>query len=68
MVILKNGEIMKKYMFIIPLFALATITGCSESWEELQKDREYKLSCHPIEANGCIGFASDKSIMLEDEL
>jgi len=56
-----------KYMFVLPLFALATLTGCNENWEELQKDREYQLTCHPIEANGCIGWLGAKPIMLEEE-
>ena len=57
-----------KYMFVVPLFVLATLTGCNENWEELQKDREYQLTCQPVDANGCIGFLTDKPIMLEDDV
>jgi len=56
-----------KYMFVIPLFVLATLTGCTQL-EEIQREQQQELTCHPIEANGCIGFLTDKTIMLEDEI
>jgi len=42
------------------------LAGCSQL-EEIQKEQQQQLTCHPIEANGCIGFLEDKSIMLIKE-
>ena len=56
-----------KYMFVVPLFVLATLTGCTQL-EEIQREQQQELTCQPVEANGCIGFLTDKPIMLEDEV
>jgi len=40
------------------------LSGCSQLQ---QKQEDLQLICSPIEANGCIGFAKDKSIMLLKE-
>tara|TARA_R110000751_G_scaffold48608_1_gene108101 strand:+ start:1928 stop:2101 length:174 start_codon:yes stop_codon:yes gene_type:complete len=56
-----------KYMFVVPLFVLATLTGCTQL-EEIQKEQQQELTCQPVDANGCIGFLTDKPIMLEDEV
>ena len=56
-----------KYMFVVPLFVLATLTGCTQL-EEIQREQQQELTCQPVDANGCIGFLTDKSIMLEDEV
>jgi hypothetical protein len=47
---------------LIPLaIVLMMISGCSKFQQE-------QLTCHPIKANGCIGWLSDKPIMLEQNL
>ena len=46
---------------VITLWLLA---GCSQL---AQKQADLQLICEPVEANGCIGFAKDKSIMLITE-
>ena len=56
-----------KYMFVVPLFVLATLTGCTQL-EEIQREQQQELTCQPVDASGCIGFLTDKSIMLEDEV
>jgi|TARA_R110000823_G_scaffold75249_5_gene172115 hypothetical protein len=56
-----------KYMFVVPLFVLATLTGCTQL-EEIQREQQQELTCQPVDANGCIGFLTDKPIMLEDEV
>jgi hypothetical protein len=40
------------------------LAGCSQLE---QKQADLQLICEPVEANGCIGFAKDKSIMLITE-
>jgi hypothetical protein len=59
---------MNKTLIIFMLIPLAVVvmmlSGCSQL-EEMQQEQ---LSCHPVEANGCIGWLGDKPIMLEEEL
>ena len=50
--------------YFIVILALAMTSGCSEL---AQKQADLQLICEPVEANGCIGFAKDKSIMLITE-
>jgi hypothetical protein len=52
---------MKNIWFIC---IVTIITGCSQLE---QKQADLQLICKPVEANGCIGFAKDKSIMLITE-
>ena len=56
-----------KYMFVVPLFVLVTLAGCTQL-EEIQREQQQELTCQPVDANGCIGFLTDKPIMLEDEV
>ena len=49
------------FMLIPLVTVLMMISGCSKFQQE-------KLTCHPIEANGCIGWLGDKPIMLEEDL
>lgn len=50
---------------LIPLaVVLMMLSGCSQ----LEKMQQEQLSCHPVEANGCIGWLGAKPIMLEEEL
>ena len=45
---------------LIPLaIVLMMLSGCSKFQQE-------QLTCHPIEANGCIGWLGDKPIMIKD--
>ena len=44
--------------------AIVILSGCSQL---AQKQADLQLICEPVEANGCIGFAKDKSIMLITE-
>ena len=52
-----------KYTFIM-IMTLIMMSGCNKLNE---KQADLQLICDPIEANGCIGFAKDKSIMLITE-
>ena len=52
-----------KYTFIM-ILALIMLSGCNKLNE---RKADLQLICDPIEANGCIGFAKDKSIMLLKE-
>lgn len=56
-----------KYMLVVPLFVLVTLAGCTQL-EEIQREQQQELTCQPVDASGCIGFLTDKSIMLEDEV
>ena len=49
------------FMLIPLVIVLMMISGCSKFQQE-------QLTCHPIEANGCIGWLGDKPIMLEEDL
>jgi len=55
-----------KYFIVIGVTALALVmtSGCSQL---ANKQADLQLICEPIKANGCIGFAKDKSIMLITE-
>tara|TARA_R110000772_G_scaffold64277_2_gene143919 strand:+ start:58 stop:222 length:165 start_codon:yes stop_codon:yes gene_type:complete len=53
---------------LIPLaVVLMMVSGCSQL-EAIQKEHQQQLTCHPIEANGCIGWLGDKPIMIEKDL
>jgi len=43
------------------------LAGCSQL-EEIQREQQQQLTCHPIKANGCIGFLEDKSIITEEDI
>jgi len=62
---------MNKTLIVFMLIPLAVVlmmlSGCSQL-EEMQKEQQQQLTCHPIEANGCIGWLGSKPIMLEQEL
>ena len=49
------------FMLIPLVIVLLMISGCSKFQQE-------QLTCHPIEANGCIGWLGEKPIMLEQDL
>ena len=49
------------FMLIPLVIVLMMISGCSKFQQE-------QLTCHPIKANGCIGWLGDKPIMLEEDL
>ena len=52
------------FMLIPLVIVLMMISGCTQ----LEEMQQQQLSCHPIVANGCIGWLADKPIMLEEEL
>ena len=52
------------FMLIPLVIVLMMLSGCSK----LEEMQQQQLSCHPIVANGCIGWLGDKPIMLEEEL
>jgi hypothetical protein len=52
------------FMLIPLVIVLMMISGCTQ----LEEMQQQQLSCHPIVANGCIGWLGDKPIMLEEEL
>ena len=49
------------FMLIPLVIVLMMISGCNKFQQE-------QLTCHPIEANGCIGWLGEKPIMLEQDL
>ena len=57
--------------YFVVILALIMMSGCS--WNSFavsqlaNKQADLQLICEPVEANGCIGFAKDKSIMLITE-
>jgi len=51
-----------KYLLVI--LTVVLMSGCSQLAD---KQADLQLICEPVEANGCIGFAKDKSIMLIKE-
>ena len=56
-----------KYTFMVILTVLL-MSGCSQLKNvSSDKQADLQLICEPVEANGCIGFAKDKSIMLITE-
>jgi hypothetical protein len=50
--------------YFVVILALIMMSGCSQL---ANKQADLQLICEPVEANGCIGFAKDKSIMLIKE-
>ena len=73
---------MTKYMFVVFLFVLATITGCSELEREMMMKRqnmegypftmcdenESLLVCDSADLVHCWGYLEDKPIMLGEDL
>jgi hypothetical protein len=62
------NNLMQIVFISIPiLIVVMMLSGCSQL-EDVQREQQQQLTCHPIEANGCIGWLGDKPIMLEEEL
>jgi len=62
------NNLMQIVFISIPiLIVVMMLSGCSQL-EDMQREQQQQLTCHPIEANGCIGWLGDKPIMLEQEL
>ena len=62
------NNLMQIVFISIPiLIVVMMLSGCSQL-EDMQREQQQQLTCHPIEANGCIGWLGDKPIMLEEEL
>ena len=59
---------MNKTLIIFMLIPLAVVLMMLSGCTQLEKMQQEQLSCHPVEANGCIGWLGDKPIMLEEEL
>jgi hypothetical protein len=59
---------MNKTLIIFMLIPLAVVLMMLSGCTQLEEMQQQQLSCHPIEANGCIGWLGDKPIMLEEEL
>ena len=59
---------MNKTLIIFMLIPLAVVLMMLSGCSQLEEMQQQQLSCHPIEANGCIGWLGDKPIMLEEEL
>ena len=59
---------MNKTLIIFMLIPLAVVLMMLSGCTQLEKMQQEQLSCHPIEANGCIGWLGSKPIMLEQEL
>jgi hypothetical protein len=59
---------MNKTLIIFMLIPLAVVVMMLSGCSQLEEMQQQQLSCHPIEANGCIGWLGDKPIMLEEEL
>ena len=59
---------MKDMFYIVVIVGLlgVLLVGCTNN-RFTNKQADLHLICDPIEANGCIGFAKDKSIMLITE-
>ena len=59
-----------KYMGIVSVLALLTVTGCSAFEKQINKynNDKYAIKCYPADAVGCIGWVGDKPIMIEEEL
>ena len=60
---------MKDMFYIVVIVGLlgVLLVGCTNNNPFEHKQADLHLICDPIEANGCIGFAKDKSIMLITE-
>jgi hypothetical protein len=62
------NNLMQIVFISIPiLIVVMMLSGCSQL-EDMQREQQQQLTCHPIEANGCIGWLGSKPIMLEQEL
>ena len=59
---------MNKTLIIFMLIPLAVVLMMLSGCSQLEEMQQQQLSCHPIEANGCIGWLGSKPIMLEEEL
>ena len=59
---------MNKTLIIFMLIPLAVVVMMLSGCTQLEEMQQQQLSCHPIEANGCIGWLGSKPIMLEQEL
>jgi hypothetical protein len=59
---------MNKTLIIFMLIPLAVVLMMLSGCTQLEEMQQQQLSCHPIEANGCIGWLGSKPIMLEQEL
>lgn len=59
---------MNKTLIIFMLIPLAVVLMMLSGCTQLEEMQQQQLSCHPIEANGCIGWLGSKPIMLEEEL
>ena len=59
---------MNKTLIIFMLIPLAVVLMMLSGCTQLEKMQQEQLSCHPIEANGCIGWLGSKPIMLEEDL
>ena len=59
---------MNKTLIIFMLIPLAIVVMMLSGCSQLEKMQQEQLSCHPVEANGCIGWLGSKPIMLEEDL
>tara|TARA_R110000764_G_scaffold153480_1_gene241400 strand:- start:28 stop:207 length:180 start_codon:yes stop_codon:yes gene_type:complete len=59
---------MNKTLIIFMLIPLAVVLMMLSGCTQLEEMQQQQLSCHPIEANGCIGWLGSKPIMLEEDL
>ena len=59
---------MNKTLIIFMLIPLAVVVMMLSGCSQLEEMQQQQLSCHPIEANGCIGWLGSKPIMLEEDL
>lgn len=58
---------MTKYTIIF-IVALVALTGCSELEQQMiEKQTRGQIQCLPADAQGCIGWVGDKSIIIEEE-
>jgi len=60
--------LMNKTLIIFMLIPLAVVVMMLSGCTQLEEMQQQQLSCHPIEANGCIGWLGSKPIMLEEDL
>ena len=59
---------MNKTLIVFMLIPLAIVVMMLSGCSQLEEMQQQQLSCHPVEANGCIGWLGAKPIMLEEEL
>lgn len=53
--------------YLIVILTVLLMSGCNQLSTISSEQADLRLICEPVEANGCIGFAKDKSIMLITE-